>query len=169
MALDKFISLEGGRRKLEAAIKASTGAADADKIIATGPDGKIDITLLPTGIGADIKVIETADALNQGAFVNFFDDTGTDKVRNADATNDRSAMGYVKDAYLVAENALVYFEGLNDDLSGLTIGGEVYLGAGGAVKQTAPVNPSDVIHQFLGWAVSATEVSVEMQPSILLV
>ena len=130
-----------GRNRQQRAVIESAGAADADKLIATGPDGRIDDTFLPIGIGADIAMIAASETLASGAFVNIFNDTGTAKVRNADATSSgKESDGFVLEGAASGAMATVYFEGRNTSLSGLTVGARYYLSAAspGASTVTPP-------------------------------
>lgn len=162
---DKYQTLQNGREKMIEGQTSSAGVADAGKIVALGSDGKIDPSMLPA---QDVTTIQASEALSAGDYVNIWNDAGTRKVRKADSTNDRPAHGYVKSAVALNAQATVYFEGANSGQSGLTIGGRVYLSAAGGVQQTAPALPTDIIHQFLGIAISATEVNTDIEDAIVL-
>lgn len=170
MAAKTFTRLENGKLKSQKAIISSTGAANDGDLIALDSTGRIDPSVLPVGVGPDIKVIEATEALNAGDYVNIFNDGGTEKVRLADNSNSRDAHGFVKDAASIAANASVYFEGPNDDLSGLTPGQRVYLGTAGQII-SVPLDPNTEggkIHQFLGIAIDATTVNTDIDDCILL-
>ncbi len=161
----KFLNLESGKKKLDQAINASTGASDASKIVRTDGTGRLDSSLLPVGIGADTLSIEASETLAAGDFVNIFDDSGTAKVRKADATNSRDSNGFVLSGVTSGNNIDVYFEGTNTQLSGMTIGARQYLGATGSVTET-PNTTSGQISQYLGKASSATQLNVELADCI---
>lgn len=166
---DKYQSLLSGRETMVEATVVSTGVAEAGDIVALDAAGKIDVSLLPTGVGPAVQVLIADENLSAGDFVNIFDNAGTPTVRLADSTNDRRAVGYVKEAVTAGNNATVYFEGLNDDLSGLVAGQRLYLDASGDVQSTAPsLAGGDVIHQYLGKALSATSMDVEIADEIVL-
>ena len=166
---DKYQSLLSGRETMVEATVVSTGVAEAGDIVALDAAGKIDVSLLPTGVGPAVQVLIADENLSAGDFVNIFDNGGTPTVRLADSTNDRRAVGYVKEAVTAGNNATVYFEGLNDDLSGLVAGQRLYLDASGDVQSTAPsLAGGDVIHQYLGKALSATSMDVEIADEIVL-
>lgn len=167
MADGKFIVLESGRKKQKQAIDTSTGVTDANKILRTDSTGKIDSSFLPNGIGDDAKILEASEAIDAGDFVNIFDDGGVAKIRKADASNDRPANGFVTTAIVLGASDKVFFEGANDALSGLTIGARYYLDAAGNVTTTAK-SAAGELHQFLGVACGATELTVEMSESVLL-
>ena len=161
----KFINLENGKLKQNDAIEVSTGAPDGGKILKTDSTGRIDSSVLPVGVGPDVKVVEASEDLNAGDYVNFWNDGGTEKVRLADASNGRDAHGFVKAVALTAANATVYFEGPNDDLTGLTPGARQYLDTAGGVTA---VPRTTGLHQFLGIAISATEINTDIDDCISL-
>lgn len=144
-------------------ISTSAGAADAGKAIILNSSGKIDETILPTGIGADTKVCVAFETLAAGDVVNLFDDSGTLKARKADASAafTKSVHGFVKANVTSAQNATVYFEGTISGLTGLTIGAKYFLSAtAGTLTTTAPTTAGHIM-QYVGVAVSATELSFE--------
>lgn len=161
----KYVELLNGKLSNREATIASTGAANAGEVVALDSAGKLDISMMPVGVGADVKLLEATEDLLAGQYVNIFDVSGTAKVRLADASNGRDAHGFVKTAFLTGATATIYFEGPNDDLSALTIGGRVYLNTAGTVTQSPR---STGIHQFLGVAVSAVEVNTDIDDCILL-
>lgn len=161
----KYIELLNGKLANKEATVASAGAANSGEIVALDSTGKIDVSVLPVGVGPDVKLLETSEDLLAGQYVNIFDVSGTPKVRLADASNGRDAHGFVKEAYLSGATATVYFEGPNDDLSALTVGGRCYLNTAGTVTQSPR---STGIHQFLGIAVTATEINTDIDDCILL-
>ena len=162
--MDKAVQItENGIEELNP-IDTSTGVSDAGKFIATNSEGKLGESFLPDGVGQNIKVLPASENLSAGDFVNIWSDAGTLKVRKADATSGftKSADGYVKSAVTTGQNASVYFEGTNANLSGLTAGSKYYLHTtAGGVTTTAPTT-SGYIRQYLGKALSATELSVEI-------
>lgn len=161
----KYIELSNGKLANKEATVASAGAANSGEIVALDSTGKIDVSVLPVGVGPDVKLLETSEDLLAGQYVNIFDVSGTPKVRLADASNGRDAHGFVKEAYLSGATATVYFEGPNDDLSALTVGGRCYLNTAGTVTQSPR---STGIHQFLGIAVTATEINTDIDDCITL-
>lgn len=162
---DKYQTLVSGRETMREGKVTSAGAADAGKIVALNAGGKIDPTMLDA---QDVTSIVASEALGAGDYVNIWNDAGTRKIRKADSTNDRPAHGFVKSAVLSAAAGNVYFEGANDGVSGRTIGARQYLSASGGVQETAPVLPTDAIHQFLGIAISATEINTDIEDAIVL-
>lgn len=170
---DKFLSRIGGVTKSINPAVASTGSADAGRVIATGPDGKVDTTFLPSGIGAPTISAPASEGLSAGKYVNIFEDTGAVKVRLADNSNGRPAHGFVKASVLPAETATVFGLGvINADHTGLTPGSLQYLGTAGGVI-SVPLDGADPLNsgfvcQELGVAVSATEVLTSSNSYVLL-
>jgi hypothetical protein len=159
---DKFIYLNSGVPTEKEATVQSTGATEAGKVIAADANGKLDESWLPTGIGADVAIIPASENLSAGDLVNVFDDTGTTKVRKADAsTAGKHAHGFVLAGVTSGQNASVYFEGT---ITGLTDvpAGDLYLSAAtpGAATATAPSGTGKVV-QRIGVGVSSTSLNFE--------
>lgn len=166
MATNKFLTFISNSKQLVTAIASSAGVGDANKIISTGSDGKIDLTLMPSGIGPSTETIPASENLAAGDFVNIWNDSGTRRVRKADASNGRSANGFVLAAVTSGSNATVYLQGVNSGLTSLTAGLQYYLaGTAGAATATAP---STGMIQPLGIAVSATAINFEFEPPITI-
>ena len=106
-----------------AGLVTSAGAADAGKIPALDANGKLDTSLLPTGVGADTQAIVASEALAAGDFVNVYDNASTPNCRKANATDStKPAHGFVLSAVAAAGTATVYFRGTNNQVAGLTAG-----------------------------------------------
>lgn len=168
MAGNKYQTLVNGRDTLVAGQQTSAGAGDANKIVALDSSGKLDVSLLPVGVGPDVSLVTASEALAAGDYVNIYSNSGTPNVRKADNSNDRPAMGFVKSSVSNAATATVYFEGPNDAKSGLTVGARYYLGTAGAVTNTPPASPGALISQFVGIAVSATVINTDIDDEIVL-
>ena len=162
MATQRFLTRQAGKTKQAQALVASTGAADAGKMVATGTDGRLDQSVMPLGIGASTIVVDASEELAAGKFVNFWNDAGALKVRLADNATGRPADGYVTESFTADTPATVYpLDGVNSNLTTLTVGGDYWLGTAGAVI-AVPLDSSDdanagKIDQYLGKAKSATE------------
>lgn len=194
MAAPRYQTLVAGVKRLIAAITTSAGAADAEKIVATNTtgrlddsimnaaetgasvvvkskaDGTLDPSLMPPGVGADTASIVASEALAAGDLVNIWNDAGTPKVRKADAAAEgKQAHGFVLSAFASAATALVYFEGRNTQLSGLTPGATYYLSAAtpGVAVATAPATAGNVV-QPVGSAYSATALNFEAEGPVTL-
>jgi len=166
---DKYLYNNQGTLTEKQATVVSTGATDAGKIVALDSTGKLDNSLMPVGIGADTKVLPASENLAAGNFVNVFNDAGTTKVRKADATvAGKEANGFVLSAVTAGNDATVYFEGTNNQLSGLTGGTMYFLSTtAGGVTSTAPSGSGNIV-QKVGRALSATEINVEFSDPIVL-
>jgi hypothetical protein len=166
---NKYISLLSGILTQVEGLVTSTGASDAGKIVALDSGGKLDSTVLPTGVGAETKSYPTSENLSAGDLVNIYDASGTATARLADASNGRRAMGFVLAASTSPGAAIVYFEGLNNQLTGLTIGVPYYLdnASAGDITATAPSTAGHIV-QEIGTAVSATELTFEAQRQVVL-
>ena len=164
--VDKYIAWDptNKRNKQVAAQVSSAGAGDAGKIVALDGTGKLDTTLLPSGIGAATFAATAFEALTAGQFVNLFDDAGTISVRLADASNGRKADGFVLANVLITATATVYYGDVDNQLTGLIKGGEYFLSGTtpGGVVTTAPMTSTHIV-QRLGKARSATELVVDIQ------
>ncbi|QVQ57099.1 hypothetical protein ELBI_94 [Anabaena phage Elbi] len=167
MSTNRFLSIVNGIQTLFTAIAASTGAGDASKIIMTDPTGKIDSTLMPSGIGAATKSILASEALVAGDFVNIYNNAGTINVRKADNSNNRPANGFVLSPFSSASNATVYLQGENTARTGLTPGSVYFLSTAGGASLTAPTTTGTIIQQ-LGYSTGATSINFEYNDAIVI-
>lgn len=161
MTTNKFLTIIGGVTRFVQAISTSAGVADANKIVATAANGRLDASVMPVGIGVLAETIVASEALTAGDFVNIWDNAGTRNVRKADASNGREASGFVLSNAANAAIATVMLSGLNNAVTGLTIGRR-YLSATtpGASTATAP-SAVGQIYQPIGFAVSTTGILFE--------
>ncbi|MEG3639279.1 hypothetical protein [Magnetococcus sp. PR-3] len=172
MAVSKYLKIDttDGKTKEALAVDSTTGVSDAGKVVALDTTGKLSLGMMPTGIGPDLKSITVGVDVAAGDFVNIYDDAGTLKVRPAQANaNITQADGFVKEAATVGNDVAVYFEGVSDQLSGLTPGERMFLSAdtAGATTNTPPTGSGHIV-QYLGKAVSATELAFEATDGITL-
>ena len=165
----KYIKNNSGQLAEVEAITTSAGAGDAGKIIGLDSSGKIDTSMMPSGIGADTEVMATSENLSAGDLVNIFDDSGTRKARKADASNGRRAHGFVLDAVTSPANATVYLSGDITGLTSITPGVPYYLSGStaGASTSTSP-STAGYLSQEVGYGVSTTAVVFKPQQPITL-
>lgn len=168
MAAKKLLRLIGGVITEVFGVQTSAGAGNAGDIVALDDTGRLDNSMMPVGIGADTAVIAASESLAAGNWVNVWNDTGTAKVRKADATTaGKEVHGFVLSAVTSGNPATVYFEGTNTQVTGQTPG-PVYLqttaGTGGT---TIPSASGNVVQQ-IGVAVSATAVNFERNAPVVL-
>lgn len=167
MAAKKFLRFVAGAFQEVLGVQVSTGAANAGDIPSLDDNGRLDNSMLPVGIGADTKVIQASEALAAGDFVNVHNSGGA-RVRKADATTaGKEAHGFVLAAFGSGANATVYFEGTNNQVTGLTPGPVFLQTTAGVAGATVPSATGNVV-QRLGVAVSATEVNFEAGPAVTL-
>jgi hypothetical protein len=169
MPADQYLTLKNGRDTLIPATQVSTGSNEGGDLVALGDNGYLDLSLMPPEVlKNNVKRFNTTEALAPGKYVNIFSPSaGVFNVRLADATNDRPAHGFVKTTYAANALAEVYFEGTNTGLSGLAAG-RVYLAAAGGITQTPPTKATYAISQYLGTAISATEVDTDIADETVL-
>lgn len=165
---DKYLKNSNGSLAEVEGTTISAGASDGGKIPALGPNGKLDDSMMPTGIGADTVQVESSENLSAGDFVNIYNDAGTAKCRKADATTaGKEAHGFVLDSVTAPDPAVVYFEGTNDQLSGLTPGVQFLDTTAGLPTSTPPATSGNIV-QKIGIATSATTLNVECNNPITL-
>lgn len=172
---NKYLTiLSGGLKGLVEALVTSAGAGDAGKIVALDGTGRLDSSVLPVGIGADVAVIVASEDLAAGDYVNIWNDSGTAKARKADATTasaGKRADGFVLAGVTATANATVYFEGRNTQLSGLTPGTTYALShssPGDVVALASATTTAGHILQPVGRAISATEIATEIAEPVVL-
>ena len=159
---DKYLKLIGGVPTQVEGAAASAGGADAGKLVALNAQGRLDETMMPTGIGADVAVIQASEGLSAGDFVNVWSDAGAARVRKADASAaGKEAHGFVLAAATSGSAATVYFEGTNGQVSG-QVPGPVYMSAAAAGSAvSAPPAAAGQVVQRIGVATSASAINVE--------
>lgn len=169
MAGNKYISNASGVLTEVAATQSSGGSGDANKIVALDSNGLIAANMMPTGIGADTVSITTSEALSAGNLVNIWNNTGTASVRKADASvAGKEAHGYVLAAFASGVAATVYFEGNNNQVSGLTAGKHYLSTTPGTSSTTAPSGTTGYVVQVVGFATSATNLNFQSGTPISL-
>lgn len=166
---EKFIEWDGtnGRYKQNEGLVTSAGVGDAGKIPALDANGKLDTTLLPSGIGSATFTAAAFENLAVGDFVNVYSNAGTINARKADSNNNRRAHGYVLAGVTAPALATIYYGDVNNQLSGLSVGVEYFLSeTAGAVVTPAPTTVGSIV-QRLGVARSATELVVDIEETPL--
>ncbi|MCW3039362.1 MAG: hypothetical protein JWM31_1267 [Solirubrobacterales bacterium] len=173
MAAKRYIKQLAGDLVEQAATVTSAGAGNDGDLVALDPTGRLDQSLMPTGVGADTAAIVASEALAAGDFVNVYTNAGVANVRKADASaanGGKRAVGYVLTTVTNGGTATVYFIGRNTAVTGRTPGARLFLSGTtpGAATETAPTTAGYLV-QGLGYAVAATEVNVDIdeRPVIL--
>ncbi len=156
------VGANGNLEEVEATV-ISSGSADAGKIVALGADGKLDDTVLPDGVGAEVIVVQAGEALSAGDVVNIYDDSGTKKARKASAVDaTKPAHGYVDDSYTQGSNATVYTDGFLPG-TGFTVGSRYFLSTTPGQVTTIPPSGSGNIIQAVGVAIAPDKIKFEPQ------
>lgn len=159
---DKYLKQESGRIKEIEATVASAGAGNAGDIVALDASGKLDSTVMPTGIGSDSVSIVASETLAAGDLVNIWNDAGTPKARKADATAEgKEAVGFVLEGITSGASGTVHFEQTITGLSSLTPGAAMYLSTTPGAATATPPSGSGTVVQYIGRAISATSISFE--------
>lgn len=166
---DKYVGVSstGALQEVTATVT-SAGAANAGQIVALDATGKLDSTLMPSGVGADTLSVLTSENLSAGDLVNIWSNGGVATVRKADASAaGKQAHGFVLSATTSGQNATVYFEGAVTGLSGMTPGATQFLSnaTAGARSETAPTTAAHYL-QEVGTARTATIMDFEVQRPI---
>ena len=167
MAGDKYLYLNTGTITEKAAVQSSAGAGDAGKIPALDASGRLDTTMMPTGIGADTATITASEALAAGDLVNVWNSSGSFRVRKADASSSgKEAHGFVLAAVSNAASATVYFEGTNTQVTGLSPGVQYLSTTPGTVSSSSPTG-AGVVSQRVGFATAATALNFQSNNPIV--
>ncbi len=158
MAAKKYVDIRGNE---VAGLVTSAGAGDDGKIVCLDGTGKLDTSVLPTGVGPVSVSVTAVGAISAGMFVNLYNSAGTIKMRKADATNNtKPAHGFV--LHDVADGAAgnVYTVGnINTAVAGLTVGADYWLDKttpGGLALDVSAYSGGN-IEQYIGYAISATQ------------
>ena len=166
---DKYLKHDGaGGSAEQEAITTSAGAGSSGKVAALDVTGKWDTSLMPTGIGADTASILTSEDLVAGDYVNIYDNTGVFTCRKGDGTTSgKPAHGFVLSASTSGQDATVYLEGANDQVSG-QVAGNVFLSTTAGIGTDIPPNGTGNVVQRLGVATSTTSVNFEASSPVTL-
>lgn len=164
MAAPRYLNIVAGKKKQ--VIAAVTSAVDS--IVATDAAGRIDVSMMPAGISAEVLVAPSSENLTAGDFVNLHLNAAVINVRKADAT----AAGKVAHGFVLANvtspaNATVYFlSNTNTARSGLTIGTDYYLATtAGGITATPPSTAGNIV-QWIGIAQSATAITFQSADTV---
>lgn len=159
---DKYLKQANGRLAEVEGLQSSAGAGDAGKIPALDAAGKLDASMMPTGIAADTASIVASENLAAGDLVNIYDNSGTSNCRKADGTTTgKPAHGFVLASVTSSASATVYFAGSNSQVSGLTPGPQYLSGATAGLTTHTPVTGSGKTLQRVGVAIDATTLKFE--------
>lgn len=156
-----------------AATQTSSGATNANQIVALASTGYLDPSLFPAGYGVAQLTLNTTEAVNAGALLNLWGGSGgtTPSWRNANATDaTKPAVAFTNAAASSGASCTGYFTGdLITGLSGLTIGTMYFLSttAGGVVAVSSAPSASGNLVQQIGMAVSTSSIIFNYTPGII--
>lgn len=168
MAGERFLRHDGAGGLAESVAVQTGGGGAENRIPALDASGKLDQSMMPTGIGADTVTVPASETLSAGDFVNLWDDAGTIRARKADATTaGKEAHGFVKDAITASNPATVYMEGNNSAVTGETVGRHYLSTTAGQSAPTAPTASGNVVQQ-IGFCTSPTNINFEPARPITL-
>lgn len=149
----------------------SAGAGDSGKLPQLDASGKLDNSVLPTGVGAETVQALASEAIGAGDFVNIYTNAGVANVRKADAsTTGKEANGFVNAAVASAATATVFvLSNINTSLTGLTPGAIHFLSptVPGGVTATPPTAAGQVCQQ-LGRATGTTTLAFQPGPAVTI-
>lgn len=166
MAGEKFLKHSNGSL-IEAVAVQTGGTGSENKIPSLDASGRLPESMLPTGIGADTAAIQASENLAAGDLVNVHNSSGA-RVRKADAsTAGKEAHGFVLAAVMSGQNAVVYFEGSNGQVTGLTAGVQ-YLSTTPGLSTHTPPSASGNVVQRVGLAVAADMLNFDNSTPIVL-
>lgn len=118
-----------------------------------GPNGRFDISVMPEGVGAEVTVDASTEAIAAGKFCNLH----SGGIRLAtNSSKDFDAVGFVLATFASGASTTMYgVSNKNSQLSGMTKGAKQFLGTAGGVTSTAPTSNNSFV-QPLGRAESPT-------------
>lgn len=154
MAGKKYLKLDTttGRPTQQASTDSSAGVGSAGDIVALDSSGRIDSTMMPTGIGASTASIVASEALSAGNLVNIYDNSGVRTIRKANATDaTKPAHGFVLASVSSSANGTVYFDGQNalvpvGSFVAADVGKMLFLSTtAGGVTTTPPVSAGNIV------------------------
>lgn len=166
MAAPRFLNIISGIT--QQVIAAVTTAANA--IVATDATGRIDISMMPVGVTAEVVVCPAFENLAVGQFVNLFSNGGVINARLANATDgSKPAVGFTLANVTAPATATIYMIGAtNTQLSALAIGSPYFLDTtAGGITATAPSAGGNIV-QRVGTATTATTLIFNNTDYILL-
>lgn len=155
----------GGAQAEREATVTSAGAGNAGDIVALDGAGRLDASVLPSGVGVDQKSYPFTETATQGQLLNIFDDGGTPSVRLADASNGRQAHCFAVNAVTAPASGNVQFEGEIEGLTGLTTGAVYYLSTAGNIA-TTEITTAGQILQRVGIARDTTTLDFEAEQPV---
>jgi hypothetical protein len=113
--------------------------------------------------GSGFPSLLAAESLTAGDLVNVYSG-GVRKASSNDTT--KQAHGFVSASYSTSNPVVVFYSGLNTNVTGLTAGSRYFLGTSGGETTTPPTNTGQ-ISQEVGVAISTTALLFQPGPAII--
>lgn len=166
---DKYLSRDattGRLSEVQGTVAGGTSGQSGD-LVALDASGRLDPTIMPVGVGGDTLAGTAGEGLTAGDFC-AINSSGA-VVRASAASGGRDAIGFVLTSVASGAEVVLYMEGRNIQLTGLTPGTRYYLSDStpGGVTAT-PVTGAGKRHQLLGTAVTSTSIAFEAEDGITL-
>lgn len=169
MAAKKFLRQSAGRITEVLGVVTSAGAGNDGDIPALDASGRLDNSVMPVGIGAQTKTLQASETIAAGDLVNIHV-SGGDRVRKADATAvGKEVHGFALAGITSGASGPVYLGGTLTGLSGMTPGARQYLSTSPGLRTETPPAANGNVVQFVGIAISATELDFDPADPITIV
>lgn len=156
------------------ALVTSSGTTDANKIVSTGPDGRLDVSLMPDGFGVRVLEAMAFEAIAAGDFVHFQKQGAGLVMRKASNNDGGTAHGFCLEAVAKDAKGKVSPLGNTNVVPGanFTVGEVQWLGTLGKSIET-PLDASNStnftkINQKLGIAISSTEIDTQRDTIVII-
>lgn len=129
----------------------------------------VDASYIAAKINRDGKgtLLTASEALSAGNLVNVWNDSGTIKIRKADSNGPYAVDGYILQAIASGDKGYFYVDGINDAVSGLTLGNQFLSATAGATTTTAPTTAGNIV-QSVGIALTSSSLLFQRGLPILL-
>jgi len=168
IASPKYLERDASTGQVTEVVATEVGPV-ANAVVATGPGGTIDPTLLPVSGASTIMAGENIAA---GAFVYVKLDPSpaVPALYNAVfSSGGNQAIGFVLGSYITGQTATYYDGGQNTSVSGIAPGSRYYGDptTPGGYTDVVPTG-AGVISQFLGLGVSTTGIETDLADGIIL-
>ena len=158
---NKYLSLVSGARKLIEALTVSAGAADAGKIPALNAVGQLDSSMIASSGGGTTSITANASGNLPAGSLLSVTSSGTLEIASGSVLT-KHCVGFTNDSGLNGSATTCNLVGELTGQTGLTVGGKCYLSAtAGEITQT-PLSGAGQLHQFIGWANTATSVTFQL-------
>lgn len=166
----KYFDWITGKATLVLPVTTSAGAGDATKMAQLDSNGKWDQSLMPAGLTPDQKTANANGAISARDLC-YVEAAGT-IARASAASGGFESIGWATAAALSGAPVTIQMEGIIAGLSGLTPGSAYYLSdvtPGALMIAPGPTTSlTGKLGQFIGTALSATELTFEPERAVVL-